>query len=247
MWPSPEAATLISIAANWTLILSLVVGTAAAGLMMWTAGIKEAGWELADRTSREKIAKMKDALTEAQAHLLAAGNTAAQAAARVADAEARALEANARVTEAEAALAVARYKAPRILAPEQASRIVERLLALPPATYDLSAADTTPAASLKLQMGEILKAAQWLTTGHQEDAGPRDDVRARSVDGVAIEIAESRRADWEAVVIALILALRAEGIHASGTTSPTADPGAIHLTIGGKPQSIGQVAGNRAP
>jgi len=54
---------------------------------------------------------------------------------------------------------------------------------------------------------------------------------------VTIEIADEKRAEWESSVIALVLALRAEGIHVNGIASSDADPLAIHVKVGRKSQS----------
>jgi hypothetical protein len=236
VWPSLEAAARMSDAANWVLIVSLVIGAASAVLVLYTTGIKEAKWNVDRQVSHETIVKLQTAVSEANTRAAQAGDAVAAANARAAQAADEALEANARATEAGAALSLARYQTPRTLSQEQQSRIIEKLQTLAPAPYDVSVASGPEPAMLLMRIDEMLGAAKWIR--RERDAGTDQSARidADSVEGVSVEIADSKREDWEPTVIALILALRAEGIFANGTANPDADPSAIHLAIGNKPQ-----------
>jgi hypothetical protein len=225
----------MSDAANWVLIVSLVVGLASAVLVMYMTGIKEANWNSDRQVSRENIVKLQAAVREANARAAHSSDAIAEANARAAQASADALEANARATEAGAALSLARYETPRTLSQEQQSRIVEKLQTYARAPYDVSVANGPEPAVLLMRIDEMLGAAKWVHRNHDASADQFGRIDPSTVDGVSIEIAESKREDWEPTVIALILALRAEGIFANGTANPDADPSAIHLAIGNKP------------
>jgi hypothetical protein len=226
----------MSDAANWVLIVSLVVGLASAVLVMYMTGIKEANWNLDRQVSHETIVKLQAAVRDANARAAKAGDAAAEANARAAQAAAEALEANARATEEGAALSLARYQTPRTLSQAQQSRIIEKLQAYAPAPYDVSVASGPEPAMLLMRIDEMFAAAKWVHRDRDAGIDQSGLIDADTAQGVSIEIAESRREDWEPTVIALILALRAEGIVANGTANTDADPTAIHLTIGNKPQ-----------
>jgi hypothetical protein len=238
MWPSIETATRISDAANWILIASLAVGMISIIVIMWMASVRKAEWEADHQSSQATIVKLGAAIAAANARASDAGASAADANARAAEAASAVLDANARVAEAEAALALAKFKAPRTLTSEQQSHIVEKLRPLTPAPYDVTVAEGAEPASLTKRVEDMLKQAKWTLrdpAGSMVGSGPAK-TDAFIPDGVSIEIAESKRADWEPTVIALVLALRAEGIYANGTASSTADAAAIHVKIGNKPQ-----------
>ena len=239
MWPSLEAASRISDIANWALIVSLAIGAISAILILYLAGVKQSNWEAIRQASREQIGRLEAAVREADARTAQAGTAVAEADARAAEAAAQVVEANARATEAGAALALARFNGARTLFAEQQSRIVEKLRSFPPPPYDLGVVEGPEAAALMARIDEILKAAKWIPRDAYGNAvsPARATSDAVVLEGVTIEIAESRRVDWEPTVIALILALRAEGIYTNGNANPEADPSAIHVKIGSKPQS----------
>jgi hypothetical protein len=190
---------------------------------------------MARRSTQNTIIKLEAAVGEANARRSSAGSAIAEANARVAAAAAELVQANARAAELEAALTLARFNAPRVLSADQESRITEKLLALPPTPYELRSSRDPEAVALMAELGQVLRAAQWRPQDSEATAGPTS--HGALPDGVSIEIAESRRADWEPTVIALILALREEGIHAVGQASDGADPSALHVTIGSKPKT----------
>ena len=208
-------------------------------VIMWMASVRKAEWEADHQASQATIVKLGAAIAAANARASDAGASAADANARATEAASAVADANARVAEAEATLALAKFKAPRTLTSEQQSHIVDKLRPLTPAPYDVTVAEGAEPASLTKRMEDMLKQAKWTLrdqAGILVGPGPaRPD--AFVPDGVSIEIAESKRADWEPTVIALVLALRAEaGIYANGTASAAADAAAIHVKIGNKPQ-----------
>jgi len=233
MWLSPEAATRIYDVASWALIISLVVSLGSTVLIMSTARVTETTWNSSYQVSRAAIARLEAAVREANARAAQAQLAIEDANTRASEAAAQATDANARATQAGAELALLKYKLPRMLYPEQQSRIIEKLRSFPPAPYDLAVVQEPEATGLVQQIHEVLKATHWIHRDVQTEG--RED--ADGVDGITIEIADEKRAEWESPVIALVLALRAEGIHVNGVASTDADPSAIHVKIGRKPQA----------
>jgi hypothetical protein len=170
------------------------------------------------------------AVDEANARVTTANAAAAAAEARASAAASEALEAKARAAEAEAALSLAKNRSGQVLAPEQESRVVEKLLAMPPSIFDVQAAPDPDAQAAMTQIGNMLKAAQWRVQDAPSGAGPI----AEAPEGITIEIAESKRLEWEPTVIGLVLALREEGIQVAAQASAEADPSAVHVVIGAK-------------
>jgi hypothetical protein len=234
---SLQTVALISDAANWVLLISLITGMISTVLIMWTANIKDHGWLAVRQTTQQTIFKLGAAVDEANARLTSANAALAEADARASAAASEALEAKARAAQAEAALTLSNYKSGHVLAREQEQRVVEKLLAMPPAIYDARASHDPDSLAVMMQIGNMLKAAQWRVRDVPAGTGPGLSGKAELPEGITIEIADSRRVDWEATVISLVLALREEGVHAAGQASPDADPSAIHVIIGGKAET----------
>ena len=99
MWPSLETASKVANVANLLFIGSLVVGVISTIVIVWMSNVKEEHWSDLRRRSDERIAELS---TETAA-------------------------ANARAKEAE--LALAKFKAPRHLSPEQQAELVQKMSA----------------------------------------------------------------------------------------------------------------------
>jgi hypothetical protein len=143
VWPSFETAARLYDLANTAFIASLVIGVAATVLLVWMGNVKE-GYLRRD---------------------------VAGAGERAAEAEARASEANARALEAKVALE--RFKAPRLLTPDQQQEVARKISSFRNTPFDMSVTVGDPEAlTLVLLIGNALQSAGWKWVEWNHPTGP---------------------------------------------------------------------------
>lgn len=171
---------------------------------------------------------------------IAAGETAGNANNAAAQANARAADANARAAEAN--LALAQFKAPRVISAEAREQMVPKLRPFAGSPFNFSVQVDQESVDLMEQIASVLAAAGWerrataANVTYMPPGGlPHAGVSAGR--GVQIQISSTRNNDWAPAVIALRDALRGAGIETEGKsiTDGTESPDAIHVYVGGKP------------
>jgi hypothetical protein len=161
------------------------------------------------------------------------------------DAEKNINDAKARAAKAE--LDLAKFKAPRILTPEQIIALTNQLKPLGKVAFDVATEQSHEPAALLAQICEALKDAGWDWQNWEGGALafklPKQDRVAgmASVSGVEIQIAESDRATLEKHAVALINALTSFGITTNArvyfddaSKALGHKKGLIHIIIGSK-------------
>ena len=219
MWPSLPVANQIAEFANFLFIASLVVGVVATATIVWTTGVKEAYWDKDRRDSAEKIASLSvqsDQLRKDTA------------------------EANARAAEAQ--LALAKFKAPRMLSETQQGTIADKLRSFAGTTYDAGIGpmgDPEPLYLLKAIAASLARAG-WIQvpwTGNSETytEPPLAPVGLTMVTNVIVDVHPDQWSKLGRAATALAEALKAEGIDAiADSKSTTIHNDLIHLRIGRK-------------
>jgi hypothetical protein len=132
---------------------------------------------------------------------------------------------------------------PRSLTSEQQAEITEKVKAFSGVPYDFALQPAAEPAALMEQIAAALQAAGWNRKAFQGKGiifnwpgQPATGVIAFA--GVAIQIHESKAAEWAAAIIELSAGLTAAGVPASANMAGGATPvlpDAIHIMIGTKP------------
>jgi hypothetical protein len=219
MWPSLHTAEWLFSASNVALIIGLVLTAVATVAAVWMANVR-------DKYLRAELSEAQQRIAEADA----AGEAAKAAAA----------EANARA--AEAALALERFKEPRILTPSQEEYLISRIQPFAGQRYNASLSSAAFDARLLYEvLHRALTAAGWvwfdpvgLVIGN-----PPAAVMAGQLPGVNIVVMPGPRAsDFAPAARALAAALNTTGIAAEARVSdrPIDKPDVIRIAIGLKPQ-----------
>lgn len=224
MWPSLEAATRVSDWANVALVVSLVCGVIATGLIVWAAGVKEAHWDSDRQQSRERVAGLDAAVAEA--------NT-------------RAAEANQKAEgERLARVRIEERLAPRVIRPEQLQQIVAALSRFPGTAANVwIAGETEEIGALSRIILMALQLAKW-------DAQPWTWTGVGPILGVVIATKDGSDSKTVEAATAVGAALNSVGVHTSfgkwppdwdtfggmlnGVGSPTSAP--IRIIVGAKPE-----------
>ena len=110
-WPSLEVASKWFDRASIVLSISLLLGFASTVVIVWLGIVKEHHWDLARDHAAERIASLELDTAKANEEISKANEVAALATQK----------AN------EAALELEKFKAPRVLSPEQIDRIAEKV------------------------------------------------------------------------------------------------------------------------
>ncbi|MGY4514410.1 hypothetical protein [Bradyrhizobium sp. USDA 3650] len=131
-WPSLETASWLFDRASFVLIGSLILGVLATGVIVWMGIVKEHHWDLLRDSSNEKVAALglktaeaNEGAAKASERVAELSVTAEQLRKDTAEANDRAAQANDRAEQAK--LDLAKFKAPRLLTPEQQQIIVSEL------------------------------------------------------------------------------------------------------------------------
>ncbi len=143
-------------------------------------------------------------------------------------------EANERAANAN--LALAKFKQPRILTPEQQDRIVSKLKAFPNQRFAAYVFSDQESIDLANTLGRILYRAQWVVQSPNSDIAI-GKLGISVLSGVRVEVAPSHAAQLRAIADRLASALSAEGIPCKTMEVPEREksPDAIHIVIGKKP------------
>lgn len=139
MWPSAETASWLYNIANIGLIIGLVVGAVSTILIAWMGNVKEGYLNRALADSRERTATLEKQSGESRTAIAKANADAAQSLATAKQAESNLAEANERAAKAheraaqaeqkaaEAKLALEKFKAPRVLSPQEQQLIISKI------------------------------------------------------------------------------------------------------------------------
>jgi hypothetical protein len=209
-------------------------GLLASGLVTALAAVATVGFLLLQFWSssiRDKYTELRTSALEVQSKRALADLAAAQA--NIADANARALEAQA---------ALAKYKAPRTLTPEQQAKISDKLKRFGPLKFDAGVGpkgDPEPLYILRNIFSSLISAGwvqiPWTGGGETYTDPPMLAVGLSSVTNVIVDVHPDYWAKYGAAAQALADALRTEGIDAIADSKPTSiNNDAIHLRIGRK-------------
>jgi hypothetical protein len=161
------------------------------------------------------------------------------------DAKAAIAEANARAVEAQ--LALEKFKAPRVISPEQQSKIAANLGRFTGTHFDLALNPGDPeAAYFVRQLAETLEAASWTWVEFNHPNGPFMTV-AQYPDkpnmgylvrmGVSVEVHSDHAAEFSEAAKALADTLNAEGFPTSIGVQPSSDipnHDTMHIVVGRK-------------
>lgn len=205
----------------------LVVSTISAYVLYRVADVAQKNLETAGRESSERIAVLSTQ-GEEQRKETALANERAAAATQKAE---------------EARLELEKLKMPRLLSAEQQARIVGKLKSFG-VPYSMALQPDPEPIALANQIEATLNASgwkrqKWEDKGLMRFSKPNDPTDIPMglvyIVGVRIEIALSKKAEWEAAAVALRDALTAEGIDVTASADVGAEADAIHIAIGKKP------------
>lgn len=177
--------------------------------------------------------------SRAQAALAGAERDAERFRAQIANATKRASEADEKA--AQARLDLAKYKAWRILTPQQEESIRATLKSFSGSPYDLGVDPTPEAINLLVRIDNVVKSSGWnnkapvggvnILFSLKLPNGHRVDIAYTS--GVIIELS-SPTSKLRPAAEALVTALRSTGLNAKGQLDHTKSPNAIHIIVGTK-------------
>jgi chromosome segregation ATPase len=249
-----------AVASKWLLWLGLLTAvaacaTVAAAFKQWQANnIIEAHNDWRTATLEKETAQAKLDFAQAQERMAELGKEAEALKAQSSEAEKdvallknETAQANQRAAEAnklaeEARLELERLKTPRTLNAEQQARIVDRVKTFAGTPYNFVVMAETEPMNLMVHIDAALETAGWKLVSWESDNPliiKRDGKPKAGVsvtEGLGIEIAESKRAEWEDPAEALANALAAEGLipKLNSSTLPDVKSDAIHIVIGEK-------------
>ena len=226
-WPSLELASKWFDRASIVLSISLLFGFASTVVIVWLGIVKEHHWDLARDHAAERIVSLELETAKANEEISKANKVAALATQK----------AN------EAALELEKFKAPRVLSPEQIDRIAEKLKQFSGVPYEVATATRDPEFDMCISFIETaLGKAGWIGIGWRGD--PDGDMRGvgratigRDVSATNVMIAISPGKTTPPLALAaakaLASALNAEGIAArAGAFSVPTDN--IRIMVGRK-------------
>jgi hypothetical protein len=178
----------------------------------------------------ERASVLKADAAKAQERIASLEEEAAAAKAAIAMADARAVEAQ---------LALEKFKAPRTLTLEQQARITAAVTAYAGQEYTLSVAAGSEAENLLCAIDAALTAAEWkrIPGSYPITADTKcGTVGLNILSGLSIRLSDKAATEQQWNVLALVDALRAEGIAVDGAIdAENASPTAIAVMIGIKP------------
>jgi hypothetical protein len=194
------------------------------------ADARAAAAQAGARHVTEKASALEADAARAQEHIATLDQEAAAARAAIADADARA---------AAAQLALEKFKAPRALTLEQQARITAAVTAYAGQEYTLSVAAGSEAENLGCAIDAALTAAQWKRipgsspTTVDTKCGT---VGLNTLSGLSIRLSDNAATEQQWNVLALVNALRAEGIAVDGAIdAENGGSTAIAVIVGMKP------------
>lgn len=187
---------------------------------------------------RERNSEWRTSALEVQAKK--ADADLAQAKADIANADARAADANARAYEAK--LALEKFKAPRILTPEQQGRISAKVRQFAGTQFDAGMGpkgDPEPLYLLRSIHAALSSAGwshiAWTSGGEAYTEAGMPSIGLTTVTNVIVDVHPDRWAKFGTAARALAEALDAEGIAAIADSQPTSvNTDAIHVRVGRK-------------
>jgi hypothetical protein len=224
--------------ARWTLLLAVTVGVPAA-IAVALFGPEVAGsWASSRQQTQTTIAALELQNSAMKAEWGKASDEATRIAAEAKKSVSAANE-RATVSEkraAEARLALEKYKAPRILSPEQQSQLTERLRQFERTPFEFSVTPDPEAIALMGQLAMALTESGWewnVTSPLVFRNANRSDAEVHAVFGVQIQVDERKKQQWERPAIELRETLHAAGIEVTAEVvkAGSNDPSAIHIRI----------------
>jgi hypothetical protein len=211
----------------WLLVFGILVVIGVGGESIF--GIR-AWWNNRKLQSiQREIDAQKTRLAQKESEAFSAAIAAATQ--RAAEAEARAAEAN---------LALAQFKAPRTITPQQRDRVVEAIRQFPRTPFDISSNTDSESVDFAVEIENLLLAAGW----EEVDIGGTIKMEREGkkpfglvvLTGLTIGINQSRLPDLLKPIDALVGALRKEGFETKGQATMIGNnPNAIHVRVGKKP------------
>jgi hypothetical protein len=157
----------------------------------------------------------------------------------VAQANAGAAVANARAEEAK--LELARLTTPRSLTAEQQSELTERAKPFAGTPFDMFIKPDKEPLDLANQISVALTAAGWnwvpVNTLMGLNRVVKPTIGMTTATGVAVQMHETKKAEWEAAILAVANALHSAGIvtRAEEIEDESVTDAAVHIRIGAKP------------
>jgi hypothetical protein len=159
---------------------------------------------------------------------------------RVAAANARAEEANQKAQEA--ALQLARLTTPRIISGEHVAGLVEAVSPFPGTPFVFLMQPEPEPLALMNQISDALLAAEWNWLGTSQaiafNRPGKPPVGMMTGTGIRLQIDSSKKAEWQAPILALgnaLLAAGLEDVECHEISDDSVPPTAIHIRIGRKP------------
>lgn len=166
---------------------------------------------------------------------------------QIAELSTQAAEANARAAQAQ--LELAKFKAPRILGENEQARVASKIQPFAGSPFVMTVSFTPEATALLVQIEAALTSGGWVQKAWA-DPNKSDVVVGWTLPGkplvgqnmmvgLYVQADESVKEAFTAPVVALVNALRAEGVEARsevGRMPPAMDKTAIHIQIGEKPK-----------
>lgn len=257
---SAEAASAAFDIASWTLLVTFIVGGAAALVIVFTSIDKERHWDKLQEQSRARIIDLQLEIAKANLKLGRANSDAASANQSTAASrqQTAALEreaadrgkspaiaddgqADAEKGAGAASLEVEKDKNPRIFSSQQLSRITDRLKSFERTPFDFSLTPDLEAISLMNGIASALTDSGWewkslpVLLVNKQTGGPYAGIN--TVSGVQIQVDERKKHEWEKPALELRDILKATGIDATAEATKAGEVGddAIHIRIGSPP------------
>ena len=226
--------------ASIAFFISLVVGLIATGLIIWMGYVKEHHWDALREEARAKTAAVESETAKAHAEIEKSRAMIATADARSAEAHAEAERAKAEAAKAN--LELAKFKAPRVLSPEQQARISAKLRTFSGTVFDAGIGpkgDPEPLYIFRSIRSAAIAAGwshiAWTGGGETYTEPGMSAIGLTMVTNVIVDVHPNRLQKFGAAAQALAAALAAEGIDAIADSKPTSiDSDAIHIRIGRK-------------
>jgi hypothetical protein len=147
--------------------------------------------------------------------------------------------ANAEKAASDAALALANFKAPRVISAGAQKAMIGELSFFAGTPFDLSVGSDSESIKLMEVVQSVLVAAKWkqvAAVGPIGVSGTNPLVSIAMESGIHVEIHETRRSDWERAAHTLSTLIKREGISVEGHAAPDTTSNAIHVIIGTKPR-----------
>jgi hypothetical protein len=194
------------------------------------ADARAAAAQVDARHATERASALEADAAKAQERIATLEQEAAAARAAIADADARA---------AAAQLAVDKFKAPRTLTLEQQARVTAAVTAYAGQEYTLSVAAGSEAENLVCAIDAALTAAQWnrISGSYATTVDTKcGTVGLNMLSGLSIRLSDNAATEQQWNVLALVNALRAEGIAVDGAIdAENGSSTAIAVMVGMKP------------